>query len=102
MIHVIASVELQPGTRTDFLREFHGIVGEVRDEEGCLEYGPAVDALTDIPQQHKQGEDAVTIIEKWSDVDALKAHLQAPHMVSYRERVKSYVKQVRLHILDPA
>lgn len=102
MIHVLATVELQPGTRADFLKEFHGIVDTVRDEDGCLEYGPAVDAATDISQQELRGEDGVTIIEKWRDVDALKSHLAAPHMTSYRERVKPYVKNVRLHVLEPA
>lgn len=102
MIHVIATAELESGTRTDFLREFHGIIAEVRNENGCLEYGPAVDAATDIPQQQEKGDDTVTIIEKWTDLEALKAHLHAPHMVSYRERVKPFVKTVHLHILEPA
>lgn len=102
MIHVIAIIELVPGTRTAFLDEFHKIVAPVRAETGCLEYGPAVDAASGIPQQQPLGEDVVTVVEKWESVDALQAHLAAPHMLAYREQVKSYVKQVRLHILEPA
>ena len=102
MIHVIAVIELAPGSRSNFLRELHGIVDDVRNEEGCIEYGPAVDAATEIPQQQAIGEECVTVVEKWRDLDALRAHLQAPHMTAYRERVKSFVKQVRLHILEPA
>jgi quinol monooxygenase YgiN len=102
MIHVIAIIELAPGTRNDFLAEFHKIVGPVRAEQGCLEYGPAVDAQTGIPQQQALGSDVVTVVEKWENVMALRAHLAAPHMLAYRERVNNYVKGVRLHILEPA
>lgn len=102
MIHVIAIIELAPGTRTDFLAEFHRIVGPVRAEQGCIEYGPAVDADTGIPQQQALGADVVTVVEKWASVTALRAHLAAPHMLTYRERVRNYVQGVRLHILEPA
>lgn len=102
MIHVIAIIELVPGTRTAFLDEFHKIISPVRAESGCLEYGPAVDAASGIPQQQPLGEDVVTVVEKWESVAALWAHLSAPHMLAYRERVKNYVREVRLHILEPA
>ena len=102
MIHVIAIIELNAGTRDAFLREFHGIVPAVHAEEGCLEYGPAVDAATDLAQQQRLGDDVVTVVEKWSSVDSLKAHLVAPHMLAYRERVKPFVLNVRLHVLEPA
>ncbi len=102
MIHVIAIIDLAPGTRGDFLVEFHKIVAPVRAEQGCIEYGPAVDAQTGIPQQQGLGADVVTVVEKWASVAALQAHLTAPHMLAYRERVRNYVKGVRLHILEPA
>lgn len=102
MIHVIAIIELNPGTRDEFLREFHGIVPTVRAEAGCIEYGPAIDARTSLPQQQRLGETTVVVVEKWESEAALEAHLAAPHMLSYRERVKSCVREVRLHVLQPA
>jgi quinol monooxygenase YgiN len=101
MIHVIAIIELAEGTRDAFLREFHAIVPMVRGEQGCIEYGPAIDARTDLPQQQVLGESAVTVVEKWASIGNLKAHLAARHMVAYRERVKPFVKHVRLHVLEP-
>ena len=101
MIHVLATIELNPGTRDRFLAEFHGVMPAVHAEVGCIEYGPAVDAATDIPQQQRLGDDKVMIVEKWDSLEALKAHLVAPHMLAYRERVKSYVARVGLHILQP-
>ena len=47
MIHVIAEIEIREGTREAFLKEFRRIVPIVRDEDGCIEYGPATDVETD-------------------------------------------------------
>ena len=102
MIHVIATVELQPGTRDKFLAEFRKVIPDVLKDNGCIEYGPAVDAETDIAIQAKVGADRVVIIEKWESVPALKAHGVAPHMQAYRARVKEYVKGMELRVLAPA
>jgi quinol monooxygenase YgiN len=102
MIHVIATIELQPGRRDDFLAEFHKLVPAVRGEAGCIEYGPAVDADTGIASQQQKGADVVTVVEKWDSLEALDAHLVAPHMQEYRPRVKDLVRQTTLHVLKPA
>lgn len=102
MIHVIATVELNPGTRDKFLAEFHKLIPDVKAEAGCIEYGPTVDAQTDIAIQFKVGADRVVIIEKWESVAALKAHGVAPHMQAYRSRVKDFVKGMELRVLSPA
>jgi quinol monooxygenase YgiN len=102
MIHVIATVELAPGTREKFLAEFRKIIPAVRAEAGCIEYGPAIDAEADIPIQFKVGADKVVVIEKWETVAALKAHGVAPHMQAYRARVKDFVKGMELRVLAPA
>lgn len=101
MIHVFATIQLQAGARETFLEEFRRIVPQVRAETGCLEYGAAVDMVTDISSQDPVREQVVVIIEKWTDVAALKAHLAAPHMLEYRVRIKDMVSQVKLRILEP-
>jgi quinol monooxygenase YgiN len=100
MIHVIATVEVVPGRRDEFLAEFRRVAPLVRAEAGCREYGPAVDVAAEIPRQIPPREDVVTIVEKWEDLDALRAHLAAPHMQDYRERVKGLVTRVQLQILQ--
>ena len=101
MIHVLALIEITPGHREDFLGEFRKVSVPVRAEAGCIEYGAAVDAVTDLVQQQQLGENHVLIIEKWESLDHLKAHLVAPHMTDYRIRIKSFVQSVRLQVLDP-
>ncbi len=102
MIHVIATIELNPGTRDKFLAEFRKLIPEVRVEAGCIEYGPTIDAETDIPIQFRVGADRVVVIEKWETVTALKAHGVAAHMQAYRARVKDYVRGMELRVLSPA
>ena len=102
MIFVIASVELKQGKRDDFLDEFRKIVPLVREERGCLEYGPTVDVATNIAAQGEVRENVVTVVEKWQSIEDLEAHLIAPHMMEYRGKVKDMVAGTRLQILEPA
>lgn len=102
MIHVIATIEIAPGKRDAFLAEFQKLVPTVRAEHGCIEYGPAVDVSAGLPIQDAPRPDTVLVIEKWSDIRALHAHLAAPHMTAYRETVKDLVRSVRLQVLQPA
>lgn len=102
MIHVIATIELAPGTRDAYLAEFRKLIPDVRAESGCIEYGPAVDARTDLSNQTELGPDTVVVVEKWESLAALKAHSVAPHMQAYRVNVKDYVRGVKLLVLDPA
>ena len=101
MIFVIATIEVKPGKRDAFLAEFHKNRPNVQAEKGCIEYSPTVDVKTDIKAQIPPRENAVTVVEKWQSLQALQAHLVAPHMATYRERVKDYVVGVTRHVLDP-
>lgn len=102
MIYVIATVEVAEGKRSEFLEEFHRVVPPVRAEEGCLEYGPAVDIPAGIDVQEPLRENVVTIMEKWKTLEALHAHLTTPHMKTYRGKVKTLVKGMKIQVLQPA
>ena len=101
MILVLVTVEVKDAQRDRFLEEFAKIVPLVRAEAGCIEYGPTLDAETDIEGQVGPRENVVTIVEKWESLEHLKAHLTAPHMLEYRPKVKPLLAQTRLQILKP-
>jgi len=101
MIYVIATIELVKGKKGQYLRELKKIIPDVRDEEGCLEYSPSVDVATDIPVQEPVNDNVVTIVERWTDIEALKNHLKTSHMKTYREATKSAIKGLRVRILKP-
>jgi quinol monooxygenase YgiN len=101
MINVIASVRVREGKVSDFLEIFKSNVAAVRKEKGCIEYFPAVDIDAALASQIMD-EHVVTIIEKWESLQALGDHLKAPHMLSYRERVKDMVEGMSLKVLKEA
>jgi quinol monooxygenase YgiN len=102
MICVIARIELAEGRRDEFLAEFRKLVPQVLEEAGCLEYGPMIDVPTSIGAQSPARDNVITVVEKWAGVEALEAHLMAPHMLEYRKRVKPMVVGTSLEILEPA
>lgn len=102
MIYVIATLEVAPGKRAEFLREFQANVPAVLAEEGCIEYVPTIDLQTSINAQGDARENVVTVVEKWDSTEALEAHLIAPHMIAYREKVKDMLLNVSLQVLEQA
>jgi quinol monooxygenase YgiN len=102
MIAVLASIEVVPGRRDDFLREFRKLVPLVRAEAGCLDYVPLLDLPTSIGGQTPVGDNVVTVLEKWISVGALETHLMTPHMAAYRTVAKDLVQGTTLRILTPA
>jgi quinol monooxygenase YgiN len=102
MIHVVAIITAKPGQREDMLEAFRANIPAVRAEDGCIEYGPAIDAEGLGSFQTKFGPDIFVVIEKWRDADALKAHAAAPHMKAYAEKVKDMIASRVVHVLTPA
>lgn len=102
MIDVIANIEIKPGTQEAFLAAFKANVPKVLAEDGCIRYEPSVDVDTGIAAQGGVRPNVVTIVETWESVDHLKAHLAAPHMATYREKVKDLVVGVKLQVVQPA
>jgi quinol monooxygenase YgiN len=101
MIHVIAVVTAKPGKREEVLKHWRQIVPAVRAEQGCIEYGAAVDADPALPVQTKYGPDTFVVVEKWESMDALSAHAVAPHMKAYGAKTKDLLAGRVIHILSP-
>ncbi len=99
MIHVLAIITAKPGMRDTILKEFRANMPAVHAEQGCLEYGPAVDA-TGSPT--KYGDDTFVVIEKWESPEALKAHAASPHMAAYAGKTREMIATRVIHILAPA
>jgi quinol monooxygenase YgiN len=102
MIHVIAVITAKPGMRESVLQAFRANVPAVKAEQGCIEYGAAVDLENGPKFQTQYGPDTFVVIEKWESVDALKAHAAAPHMAAYSAKTKEMIAGRAVHILSPA
>ena len=102
MVHVLAVITAKPGMRDSILQAFRANVPNVRAEQGCIEYGAALDAEPALKFQTAFGPDAFVVVEKWESPDALKAHAAAPHMAAYAAKTKDMIASRTIHILSPA
>jgi quinol monooxygenase YgiN len=100
-IHVLAMITAKPGQRDALLAEFGANLAAVRAEEGCIEYGAAVDTDVFGERQARFGSDSLVVIEKWASADALRAHAVAPHMVAFGARTKEMIAGRAIHVLSP-
>ena len=101
MIHVIAVITAKPGMREAILQAFRANVPAVKAEQGCIEYGAAVDVENGPKFQTQFGADTFVVIEKWESPDALKAHAAAPHMAAYAAKTRDMIASRAVHILSP-
>jgi quinol monooxygenase YgiN len=102
MIHVVAIITAKPGKRAEILEAFRANVPAVHAEQGCIEYGPAVDAEGVGGFQTKFGPDTFLVLEKWESLDHLAAHAAAPHMKAYGAQTKDLIASRVIHVLSPA
>lgn len=102
MIHVVAIITTKPGKREEVLSAFNNIIEPVLAEDGCIEYGPTIDASDAPSVQTEFGSNTFVVIEKWSSVATLDAHSKSPHMVAYGKQVGHLIDDRVIHILTPA
>lgn len=101
MIQVITTVDVRANCMEEFLAVLGENIPRVQAEEGCLAYEAMVDVESGIPTQGEVRENTVTLVEAWVSMAALKSHLRAAHMTSFRETAAEYVQDVRHQILQP-
>ena len=101
MIHVIATIELNPGCRDDYIKILRNNVPNVKAEDGCLAYEPTIDIESGLPIKSEIRDNVVTIVEAWETLEALHAHLKTEHMAAYREAVQDYVAGLTVRVLKP-
>jgi len=101
MINVIAIIKTKPGKREEVLTAFLDIVPLVLAEDGCIEYGPTIDAIAAPPIQTSVGSDTFVVIEKWTSAETLDAHGKSAHMTEYGAKVKHLIDERVIHVLSP-
>jgi len=99
MVHVLAMITAKPGMRDALLDAFRANVPAVHAEEGCIEYGAAVDVDVLGRFQAMLGPDSFVVFEKWASAEALKAHGASPHMAAYAAQTKDLLAARAIHVL---
>ena len=102
MVHILAVITTKPGQRDAVLDLFRANVPAVEEEDGCIEYGAAIDTDGVGKFQTKYGVDTFVVIEKWASLDALMAHAASPHMAAYGAKTKDMLESRKIHVLSSA
>lgn len=102
MVHVLAVITTKPGMREKMLEIFNANVPAVHAEDGCIEYGATIDHENAGDVQTRYGDDTFVVVEKWASLDALKAHMKAPHMAAYGQKVKDMQAGRKIYIMSNA
>ncbi len=102
MVHVLAVITAKPGRRDEILAAFRANVPAVRAEDGCIEYGATIDTEGVGDLQTPFGADSFVAGEKWASLDALKAHVAAPHMAAYGAKTRDMIASRVIRVLSPA
>lgn len=76
MLMVIGTAKLGEGALEAAREAFTAMIAASREEEGCIDYGYAVDVLDPT---------LLRITEKWVDEAALAYHFQTPHMAAFQK-----------------
>ena len=101
MIYVIAVVTAHSGKREEILEAFHRNTPAVRAESGCIEYRATIDAQDAPPMQTPYGDDTFVVVEKWADMEALRAHAASAHMASYAAATRPLIANRAIHVMSP-
>ena len=101
-VYVLCRFDLKPDADIgDYVAKTLTVVPTVRAEEGCRMYALLKDAETDWTAPMRFGERTMWMVEKWDSIDALKAHLAAPHMKAFGPTVQDLRTGSTFHVLQP-
>ena len=100
-VYVLCRFDLKPDASiADYTNTTLAVVPTVRAEDGCRMYTLLRDAATDWDRPMRFGERTMWMLEKWDSVDALKAHLETPHMKAFGPSVRPMRTASTFHVLE--
>ena len=76
MIYVIATTQMKPDCKDDFIKGHKACIAETLKEKGCIAYEGHVSV---------NDPNCYVVVERWETRDDLTAHSKAPHLKVWRE-----------------
>lgn len=100
MVHVFAIYDAKPGMRSKVFDILRANTPAVKAEPGCLEYFASVDAQHAPSLQTPLGDNGFIVYERWADMDAFRAHANAPHVITYRDNTRELIARRTVHVMS--
>jgi len=102
MINIVAVITANPGKRSEVLADFRAYLPTVLAEDGCIEYTAFIDTEGVSRIQTPIGADTFMVIEKWSNLETLKAHAVSASTATFAARIDPLLVSRVIHVLSPA
>ena len=100
-VYVLCRFDLKPDADiAEYVKRTLAVVPTVRAEAGCRCYTLLGDAVTDWEKPQRFGERTMWMLEKWDSIEALKAHLETPHMKAFGPTVRGMRTNGTFHVLS--
>jgi quinol monooxygenase YgiN len=100
MLHVIVVMRIREGRMQDFLAACEELRPLVLAEAGCHGYEYTRDAVSPFNPEQPLEADRITLLERWESLEALKAHLETPHMKAAGAKMKGMRASVDLRLTE--
>jgi quinol monooxygenase YgiN len=92
MLVVLANITTKPGQRSEAIKASLDCIKATREENGCILYELFASA---------EDETSLVFVEKWTDKDALRAHLQTEHLKNSSKARAPYVDgEIKVNVFE--
>jgi quinol monooxygenase YgiN len=100
MLHILVTMQIKDGSMEEFLAICAELRPLVLQEKGCLAYEYTREVPSPLGIQEPLETNRITLIERWESLEALQAHLEAPHMKQAGPRMKDLRSSVTARVLE--
>ena len=100
MLHVIVVMRIKEGRMQEFLAACEELRPLVHREPGCQAYEYTRDTVSPFAPEQPREADRITLLERWESLDALKTHLETPHMKAAGAKMKGMRASVELRLTE--
>jgi quinol monooxygenase YgiN len=101
MVHILVTMMIKEGRMKEFIAVCEELRPMVLMEKGCLAYEYTREIASPLGIQEPIEANRITLIERWDSLEALKAHMEAPHMKEVAPKVKELRSSVVARVLEP-
>ena len=100
MIQILVTMIVKEGRMAEFIAVCEELRPLVLVEKGCQAYEYAREIASPLGIQEPINADRVTLIERWDSLDALKEHMETPHMKEAGPKMKDLRSSVAARVLE--
>ena len=98
MIHILVTMMVKEGCMKEFLTLGEKLRREVLKEKGCHAYDYTREISSPLGIQEPVDPNRITLVERWESLEALKAHMDAPHMKEFGPKMSDLRSSVTARV----